>query len=59
MTVDQRENPYFATYWTPKGSDIPQYHLMWKDGVKWNTSIAGNRKQAFSLSGGGTKRIPI
>lgn len=59
MTADTIGNPYIATYWRDKGSDVPQYRLVWHDGDKWNMDIVGKRTQPFSLSGGGTKMIPI
>ena len=57
--VDAQGRPMIATYWRPKNTKVPQYHLVWYDGSQWNVSQVGQRKTAFSLSGGGTKRIPI
>lgn len=51
--------PYITNYWTPEGSDIPQVHLIYHDGAQWHTQQITRRKTPFSLSGGGTKRIPI
>lgn len=59
MTADANGNPYIATYWRDADSDVPQYRLLWHDGKKWRTSQVGNRSTPFSLSGGGTKMIPI
>lgn len=59
MTADIKGNPYIATYWRDRESDIPQYRLVWHDGKKWSMSTVGDRKSSFSLSGGGTKMIPI
>lgn len=59
MTVDQSGNPYIATYWRDFDSKIPQYRVVYFDGKAWNQSQVSNRKTAFSLSGGGTKKIPI
>lgn len=59
MTADRKGNPYIATYWRDQESDIPQYRLVWHDGKQWSMSIVGDRKSPFSLSGGGTKMIPI
>ncbi|NBB31364.1 BNR repeat-containing protein [Cellulophaga sp. BC115SP] len=58
MVADQAGNPYIATYFRPEGSNVPQYHLIHFDG-KWHTQSLGFRTQAFSLSGMGTKKIPI
>jgi len=59
MCADSQGRPYIATYWRPKGADVPQYHLVYYDGQTWNTSQVTKRTIPFSLSGGGTKRIPI
>lgn len=59
MCSDSAGRPYIATYWTPERSSIPQFHLVYHDGSRWNASQIGERKQAFSLSGAGTKRIPV
>lgn len=58
MGVDRNQNPVIATYFK-KDSNIPQYHLIYNDGAKWHASQITDRKDAFSLSGGGTKKIPI
>ncbi|WP_345949100.1 BNR repeat-containing protein [Mucilaginibacter sp. PAMB04274] len=59
MVADAAGHPYIATYWRDSAQTVPQYHLVYHDGKKWNIKILGFRKAAFSLSGGGTKRIPI
>jgi hypothetical protein len=59
MCTDDKGRPYIATYWLPKGSKIPQYHLVFHDGTRWHTTQISSRKTPFSLSGAGTKRIPI
>lgn len=59
MTVDGDDNPYIATYWCDKKSGVPQYKIIYKDGEGWKMQQVSNRKQEFSLSGGGTKMIPI
>ena len=59
MTVDSKGRPLIATYWRPEGTKVPQYHLTYYDGQKWRTSQISKREAAFSLSGGGTKRLPI
>lgn len=59
MTADSNGNPYIATYWRDIDSDVPQYRLVWHDGRKWNMETVGERTAPFSLSGGGTKMIPI
>ena len=59
MTADADGHPFIATYWRDQDSTIPQYRLVWHDGGKWQMSTVGERKTPFSLSGGGTKMIPI
>ena len=59
MATDAEGNPYIATYWRSADSAIPQYRLVYFDGKTWRSSQISNRKAPFSLSGGGTKRIPI
>ncbi len=59
MVADAAGNPYIATYWRESGDSIPQYHIVYKQGSSWQISNLGFRKTPFSLSGAGTKRIPI
>ncbi len=59
MTTDENDMPYIATYWRDSISDIPQYRLLRFDGKEWHMHQVSNRSEAFSLSGGGTKMIPI
>lgn len=59
MSADSDGNPYIVTYWRDKDSKVPQYRLVWHDGTKWDQRQVMNRTLGFSLSGGGTKMIPI
>ena len=59
MAVDAGRHPLIATYWRADSSDIPQFRLVWHDGVEWHASQVSARTQPFRLSGGGTKRIPV
>lgn len=59
MTADNQGNPYIATYWREQDSEIPQYHVVYHDGDRWNSLNLGFRKTPFSLKGHGTKSIPI
>lgn len=59
MSADRKGNPYIATYWRDSESDIPQYRLVWFDGANWQQQQVSERVTPFSLSGGGTKMIPI
>lgn len=59
MAADADGNPFIATYWRDADSKIPQYRLVYlKNGV-WQQEQVTKRKTPFSLSGGGTKKIPI
>jgi len=51
--------PYIATYWRDSDSRVPQYRLVWHDGSEWRMRQVSSRTSPFSLSGGGTKMIPI
>lgn len=59
MCTDESGHPYIATYWRAVGDSVPQYRLVWNDGKIWHTSQVSHRTTPFSLSGGGTKMIPI
>lgn len=59
MVTDAKGRPYIATYWRPTASASPQYHLVYFDGKAWQVRQVSQRSEAFSLSGGGTRRIPI
>ncbi len=59
MTTDDNGNPVIAGYWREADSNIPQFHLVRFDSGEWKTMNLRFRKEAFSLSGGGTKCIPI
>lgn len=59
MTVDDSGNPYIATYWREKDSEIPQYHVVYFENRQWKNINLNFRNTPFTLKGGGTKRIPI
>ena len=59
MSADEDGNPYIATYWRPNGTKIPQYHLVYQQGQKWIVEKVSNRRIGFTLSGTGTKKIPV
>lgn len=59
MTADAEGNPYISTYWRDPDSRIPQYRLVYCQGGFWKTNTLKFRKTPFSLSGTGTKSIPI
>ena len=59
MTTNGSGEPVIAGYWREQDSDIPQYHIISLENGQWKVKDLGFRTDAFSLSGGGTKRIPI
>jgi len=59
MFADHRGRPFIATYWRDQDSDIPQYRLIYNLNGTWKSQNLGFRKTPFSLSGVGTKRIPV
>lgn len=59
MFADAKGNPYIATYWREEGTDVPQYHLVYNTKSKWHTQNLLFRSTPFTLSGAGSKRIPI
>ena len=59
VTADPDGNPLIADYWTPEGSDIPQYHLLRYHGKAWQVSQVTQRKTPFELKGTATKRPPL
>lgn len=59
MTVDNEGYPYIATFWRDKDSEVPQYRVVWKNDKGWKTTQMGERKTPFTLSGKGTKMVPI
>jgi hypothetical protein len=59
MTTDSKNRPYIATYWREEGSEIPQYHIVYHDGTRWQVSTVGGQTIPFRLSGGGSKRLPL
>jgi hypothetical protein len=51
--------PVIASYWKTGNDTAPLYHVLWLQKGKWMQSDLKTRKTPFSLSGAGTKRIPI
>jgi len=58
MTTDVDGNPIIASYWKGK-NNVPQYKLISKSRSRWQVTDLGFRTTDFSLSGTGTKQIPI
>ena len=59
MCTDGKGRPVIATYFRPEGTEVVQYFVIRHDGKAWQTSQVSNRTGKFSLSGGGSKQIPI
>ena len=59
MYADAQGRPFIATYWREQGETVPQYQVIYHDGTTWQTANLGFRKTPFSLSGVGTKSIPV
>lgn len=59
MAADGEGNPVIASYWRDAGSQVPQYRVLHHDGRAWRSHDLAFRRTPFSLSGQGTKAIPI
>lgn len=59
MVVDKKGVPFIATYWRNENETVPQFRLIYKNEKAWITQNLSFRTMPFSLSGGGTKKIPI
>ena len=59
MMADEKGNPFIATYWRNEGSNVPTYQVVYINEKKWQLATLPIRKTPFSLSGMGSKRIPI
>ncbi|QXU43087.1 BNR repeat-containing protein [Pedobacter sp. D749] len=59
MFADAKGKVFIAGYWRGVNEAGPQYHLVFKTDNSWKVSNLNFRKTTFSLSGTGTKRIPI
>ncbi|WP_229459023.1 BNR-4 repeat-containing protein [Massilia glaciei] len=59
MAADKHGNPYIASYWREAGSTVPQYQVVFHSGGAWKRLSLDFRAKPFSLSGHGTKAIPI
>ncbi len=59
MYADSYGRPYIASYWKEAGAVAPQYYMVYRDASGWKTKRMTDRKTNFSLSGSGTKKIPI
>lgn len=59
MTTTPGGIPVIAAYWREAGDSVPQYHIVLKEKNEWVVMNTRFRRTPFSLSGAGTKRIPV
>jgi hypothetical protein len=59
MCADEAGRPIIATYFRPPDDPVVQYFLVYHDGSAWKTVQVSQRTTPFSLSGLGTKQVPI
>lgn len=59
MSADNAGNPIIASYWKEANDTVPQYHIVYNLEGQWKMANTGFRSTAFTLSGTGTKRIPV
>ena len=59
MTVDRSGRPYIATYFLAADSPVTQIRVVHHDGRRWRVSRVSERATDFSLSGNGTRSLPI
>jgi len=59
MAADREGNPYIASYWRAEGQAVPQYQVLYQAGGAWQRLGLDFRSTPFSLSGQGTKAIPV
>lgn len=58
MAANDKGEPFIISYWRGAGN-VPQYQLLYRQKGEWQHSDLGFRKMNFTLSGMGTKSIPI
>lgn len=59
MTTDDAGQPYIASYWRAEDSEVPQFFVVYLEDQQWKVSQVTERQTPFSLSGGGSRRIPV
>lgn len=58
MSADGQGRPYIVNYWTPAGQSVPQFHVVYHDGVSWHVDQITDRGLDFSVSGFGSLSLP-
>mgnify|MGYP000621136408 CR=1 FL=1 len=51
MSTDAGGHPYIATYWRNPDSDVPQYRIVWHDGVNWHNRQVPNARPFLAQRG--------
>lgn len=59
MAVDKQGSPYIASYWRAATDSVPQYKVIALQKGNWQVMNTGFRHKPFSLSGVGSKYIPV
>ncbi|PIB35720.1 neuraminidase [Reichenbachiella sp. 5M10] len=59
MATDEDGRPMIVSYWKNQGDSVPQYQFITQREDRWVCRDLGFRTVPFSLSGIGTKAIPI
>lgn len=59
MYADAAGGIFIATYWRDVHDSVPQYRVVYKQADNWKLNTLKLRKTPFTLSGMGTKSIPI
>ena len=59
MTADEDGLVYIATYYKGAKDACTQFHVIYQDKTGWQVTTATQRTMDFSLSGGGSRSIPI
>src|SRR5207302_1243195 len=59
MCTDEQGHPIIATYFRNDDDKLVQYFVIHHEGNTWKTTQVSQRTGTFSLSGGGSKQIPI
>lgn len=59
VAADSHGNPFLTSYWSATPVSKPRYHVLFHQDGKWNHIEAAEAREAFQLSGRGTKRPPF
>lgn len=59
VASDEAGRPYVTTCWSPAPGAPPRFHVLHHDGGSWRVIDGPPRTTTFTLSGGGTKSLPI